>query len=193
MLFFFHLSSSWFFLLWFFLLHLQLLSAGLFDVVCTWCFIPAIYHDWWLRHDEQSTVFYNDSDLPGRTLGPPHDLDGERWPSHSSAFVAVRCFRGNAAQRLRFLLVSQFMDPLEGQVIQSRTQNILEWLQILRKDFFLPRAQAEMNFSMEPVWTDLLTCLIGVPPSGGIRLTRGSTPNPSLTRAETSFRPQKGC
>lgn len=49
------------------------------------------------------------------------------------------------------------MDPLEGQVIQSRIQNILEWLKILRKDFFLPRAQAEMNFSMEPVWTDLLT------------------------------------
>ena len=92
-----------------------------------------------------------------------------------------------------FLLVSQFMDPLEGQVIQSRTQNILEWLQILRKDFFLPRAQAEMNFSMEPVWIDLLTSLMGVSPSGGIRLMRGPTPNPSLTRAETSLRPQKGC
>lgn len=92
-----------------------------------------------------------------------------------------------------FLLVSQFMDPLEGQVIQSRTQNILEWLQILRKDFFLPRAQAEMNFSMEPVWIDLLTSPMGVSPSGGIRLMSGPTPNPSLTRAETSLRPQKGC
>ena len=127
------------------------------------------------------------------TLGHPHDLDWERLPSHSSAFVAVRCFRGNAAQRLRFLLVSQFMDPLEGQVIQSRTQNILEWLPSLRKDFFLPRAKAEMNFSMEPVWTDLLTSLIGVPPSGGIRVMKGPTPNPSLTRADTSLRPQKGC
>lgn len=85
------------------------------------------------------------------------------------------------------------MDPSEGQVIQSRIQNILEWLQILRKDFFLPRAQAEMNFSMEPVWTDLLTSLIGgVSPSGGIRLTRGPTPNPSLKKSRDFTSSPKG-
>lgn len=66
-----------------------------------------------------STVFHNDSDLPGRTLGHPHNLDWERLPSHSSALVAVRCFSGNAAQRLCFLLSFSIYGPL-GRTSNSK-------------------------------------------------------------------------
>lgn len=58
-----------------------------------------------------------------------------------------------------------------------------------RKDFFLPRAQAEMNFSMEPVWTDLP--LLG----GSITVEesdwQGSHSNPSLKKQRLYFVPKR--
>lgn len=92
--------------------------------------------------------------------------------------------------RLCFLLSFSIYGPLRRTSNSKQNQNILEWLQILRKDFFLPRAQAEMNFSMEPVWTGYLSY------GRSITLWRnqtdeGPTPNPSLKKSRNFAVPQR--
>lgn len=138
------------------------------------------------------TVFIRIATYQAEPCGKPA-RPGLRTPALTQFCVCCQGLQGTMQPRDYFFVSFSIYGPLGRTSDSKQNPNILEWLQILKKDFFLPRAQAEMNCSMEPVWIDLLTSLMGVSPSGGIRLMRGPTPNPSLTRAETSLLPPKGC
>lgn len=92
-------------------------------------------------------------------MGSPHNLDWEHVPPQQFCIGHCLCFRGVCRLETNFYV--KFLNyglPWEAQVIQSSASNIPEWLQTFRKDFPLPRAQAETNF-LGGRWEDCCSLL----------------------------------